>query len=109
MVLRAYAKYCKQIGFALSQAFIEATLASHPRIARMLVQLFKLRFGPQGADAAGASSQVNAIEQALEKVSSLSEDRVLRQLLRRSHDLACPTNGSRYSAPGQSVPASARP
>src|SRR5512137_1497557 len=80
-VLRAYAKYMRQIGFALSQSFIEATLASHPRIARLLVQLFKLRFDPQGADAAAATSQANAIEQALEKVSSLSEDRVLRQYL----------------------------
>ena len=71
----------RQIGFALSQSFIEATLANHPRIARLLVQLFKLRFDPQTADAAAATSQVNAIEQALEKVSSLSEDRVLRQYL----------------------------
>ena len=30
---------------------------------------------------AAAASQVNAIEQALEKVSNLSEDRVLRQYL----------------------------
>jgi len=80
-VLRAYAKYMRQSGFALSQAFIEATLANHPRIARLLVQLFKLRFDPNAADAAAATSQVNAIEQALEKVSSLSEDRVLRQYL----------------------------
>ena len=72
-VLRAYAKYMRQSGFALSQAFIEATLANHPRIARLLVQLFKLRFDPKAADAAAATSQVNAIEQALEKVSSLSE------------------------------------
>ena len=27
VILRAYAKYLRQIGFALSQAFIEATLA----------------------------------------------------------------------------------
>ena len=81
VVLRAYAKYLKQIGFALSQGMIEATLATHPRIARMLVQLYKLRFDPAARDEAGATSQVNAIEQALEKVSNLSEDRVLRQLL----------------------------
>jgi glutamate dehydrogenase len=80
-VLRAYAKYMRQIGFALSQAFIEATLAGHPRIAHMLVQLFKLRFDPDRQDATAAASQVNAIEQALEKVGSLSEDRVLRQYL----------------------------
>jgi glutamate dehydrogenase len=81
VVLRAYAKYLKQIGFAQSQATIAATLSAHPRIARMLVSLFKLRFDPQHRDEQGAASQVNAIEKALEKVSNLSEDRVLRQLL----------------------------
>ncbi|MDF2465289.1 MAG: NAD-dependent glutamate dehydrogenase [Ramlibacter sp.] len=81
VVLRAYAKYLKQIGFAQSQATISSTLAAHPRIARMLVGLFKLRFDPERADAQGAAAQVNGIEKALEKVSNLSEDRVLRQLL----------------------------
>jgi glutamate dehydrogenase len=81
VVLRAYAKYMKQIGFALSQGAIEATLGTHPRIARMLVQLFKLRFDPAAHDAEGERAQVNAIEQALDKVSNLSEDRVLRQML----------------------------
>ena len=81
VVLRAYAKYLKQIGFALSQTAIEATLVAQPQMARMLVALFKLRFDPVQHDDAAASSQVNAIEQALDKVSNLSEDRVLRQLL----------------------------
>ncbi|MDH5537825.1 MAG: NAD-glutamate dehydrogenase [Rhizobacter sp.] len=81
VVLRAYAKYLKQIGFALSQATIEATLAAHPRIARMLVSLFKLRFDPKACDEKGAEAQVNAIEKSLEKVNNLSEDRVFRQLL----------------------------
>ncbi|MBT9457319.1 MAG: NAD-glutamate dehydrogenase [Burkholderiaceae bacterium] len=81
VVLRAYAKYLKQIGFALSQGAIESTLTTHPRIARMLVTLFKLRFDPTAHDEQGAQSQVNAIEQALDRVSNLSEDRVLRQLL----------------------------
>jgi glutamate dehydrogenase len=81
VVLRAYAKYLKQIGFALSQSAIEATVVAHPRIARMLVGLFKLRFDPTAHDEQGATAQVNGIEQALEKVSNLQEDRVLRQLL----------------------------
>ena len=84
VVLRAYAKVMRQTGFALSQTFIETTLATHPRIARMLVALFKLRFDPAqqaSSNRVAAVSQVNAIEQALEKVSSLSEDRVLRQYL----------------------------
>ncbi|RZJ19992.1 MAG: NAD-glutamate dehydrogenase, partial [Haliea sp.] len=81
VVLRALAKYLRQIGFAQSQATITATLSAHPRIARMLVGLFKLRFDPVGRDEEGARAQVNGIERALEKVSNLNEDRVLRQLL----------------------------
>jgi len=81
VVLRAYAKYLKQIGFAQQQATIAATLATHPRIAHMLVLLFRLRFDPDKHDPTAAASQVNALSQALDKVSNLSEDRVLRQLL----------------------------
>ncbi|HEV8688973.1 MAG TPA: NAD-glutamate dehydrogenase, partial [Ideonella sp.] len=81
VVLRAYARYLKQIGFALSQGAVEATLTAHPRIARMLVHLFKLRLEPVAHDPEAAAAQTNAIEQALDRVSNLSEDRVLRQLL----------------------------
>ena len=57
LVLRAYGRYLRQIGFPLSQTFIEETLASHPAIARMLVALFQLRFEPgrPDDDAAGAT------------------------------------------------------
>ena len=81
VVLRAYAKYLRQIGFALSQATIETALVAHPRIARMLVGLFKLRFDPKAHDELAATAQVNGVEKALEKVSNLQEDRALRQLL----------------------------
>ena len=81
VVLRAYAKYLKQIGFAQSQATMALTLCAYPHVARMLVNLFKLRFDPQAFNADSAQAQVSAIEQALEKVSNLSDDRVLRQLL----------------------------
>jgi glutamate dehydrogenase len=83
VILRAYAKYMRQIGFALSQSFIEATLATHAGIARALVELFKLRFDPQPAADAQARKEekVREIEAALDDVSNLSEDRVLRQYL----------------------------
>ncbi len=81
VVLRAYAKYLRQTGFALSQSTIEATLAAHPAVARMLVALFVLRFDPHHASEVAARKQVESIEQALEQVSVLSEDRVLRQML----------------------------
>ena len=84
VVLRAYAKYLRQIGFALSQPFIEATLTTHGDIARSLVLLFKARFDPAdtGADTgARVAEHVREIESALEHVANLSEDRVLRQFL----------------------------
>ena len=83
VVLRAYGKYLRQIGFALSQAFIEATLAAHAGIARMLVELFYARFDPEVGAGAGAKAaeKERAIAAALEQVENLSEDRVLRQYL----------------------------
>ena len=79
VVLRAYAKYMRQIGFALSQAFIEQTLTSHPDIAAALLTLFKARFDPDGIG--DGQAEVQALEAMLENVANLSEDRVLRQML----------------------------
>ena len=83
VILRAYARYLRQIGFPLSQVFIESTLAAHPTIAAMLAELFRLRFDPdEGAGAASRAAEgVREIELALEHVDNLSEDRVLRQYL----------------------------
>jgi glutamate dehydrogenase len=83
VILRACAKYLRQIGFPLSQAFIQSTLAAHADIARQLVELFEVRFDPDGGIGAGAraAETVRGIEQALEAVENLSEDRVLRQYL----------------------------
>jgi glutamate dehydrogenase len=83
VVLRACAKYLRQIGFPLSQAFIEATLATHPDVARRLIELFKIRHDPDRGAGAGAhaAEQLRAIETALDAVDNLSEDRVLRQYL----------------------------
>ena len=81
-ILRAYGRYLRQIGFALSQSFIQATLAAHPVVAAELVALFKQRFDPDVVtDEAESGRRVSAIERALEQVENLSEDRVLRQYL----------------------------
>jgi glutamate dehydrogenase len=83
VIVRAYAKYLRQIGFPLSQTFIETTMAAHAPVARMLVDLFKVRFDPDAGAGSGArmAEQERAIEAALENVENLSEDRVLRQYL----------------------------
>ncbi|HTN26949.1 MAG TPA: NAD-glutamate dehydrogenase [Burkholderiales bacterium] len=82
-VLRAYAKYLRQTGFNFSQAYIQAALAAQPVIARLLVELFKRRFDPSPvADRGVRCAEIAAqIEQALDRVTSLDEDRILRQYL----------------------------
>ena len=82
-VLRAYAKYLRQAGFTFSQAYIQSALAGNPAIARLLVELFRRRFDP-ALDAARAEhcrEIASGIERALDAVSNLDEDRILRQLL----------------------------
>ena len=108
-MLRAYAKYLRQVRFSLSQAYMEDTLSAHPALVLDLVRLFHARFDPGragGAGAAGATGATGAEEAppgsapragegappeddppyeiaeriltALEAVSSLDEDRILR-------------------------------
>ncbi len=46
-VLRAYAKYLRQTDFNYSQPYIESCFNKYPQIARMLIELFLLRFDPK--------------------------------------------------------------
>ena len=100
VVLRAYTKYLRQISFALPLRFVEATLARHAPIARLLVELFDLRLHPEKHDEAAAGEKAAAIEQALEQVENLNEDRVLRQFLALVQ-ATLRTNRWRCDGPGQ--------
>lgn len=85
MILRAYAKYLWQAGFTFSQDHIENTFIANPEIAAMLIDLFKCRFDPKEYIEYAAESQQlvqkERIEKALENVSNLNEDRILRRYL----------------------------
>ena len=52
-MLRAYAKYLRQVRFSLSQPYMEDTLSRHPGLVRDLVRLFHARFDPARAGGAG--------------------------------------------------------
>ena len=85
-VLRAYARYFKQLGFAFSQNYIEAALNRNPGIAQALFELFAARFDPfVGQNVSVDQRQqrqqplIDQIEADLREVSSLDEDRILRQ------------------------------
>ncbi len=83
VVLRAYCKYLRQIGIPFSQAYMEETLAGNPTIARLLIKLFRALFDPAARGDANrrAVAYTQAIEQALEQVANLDEDRILRRYL----------------------------
>jgi glutamate dehydrogenase len=80
-VLRAVDKYLRQAGITFSDQYIERTLLGHPAIARLLVELFEARFDPELSDREPAELLAAAIEHAVDAVSSLDEDRILRSFL----------------------------
>ncbi|MDN5697223.1 MAG: NAD-glutamate dehydrogenase, partial [Rubrobacter sp.] len=81
-ILRAYHRYLRQAGSAFSQSYVEETLADNPDIARSLVSLFETRFDPATANRDQQEERLaSEIEQALEEVTSLDEDRILRSFL----------------------------
>ncbi|MGH9421662.1 MAG: NAD-glutamate dehydrogenase domain-containing protein, partial [Thermoanaerobaculia bacterium] len=94
VVLRAYSKYMRQIGVNVSEPLIQQTLATHPDVARLLIQLFITHFDPElGAATLRGSSMASSmvtgrhlaaagiraqIEDALDRVKNPDEDRILR-------------------------------
>ncbi len=97
-LLRAYAKYLRQTGFTFSQSYIEATLAQHPGIAATIVRLFHARFDPtlQKKSETLAASAMAEIESALDAVTILDEDRILRRYV----NLVTATLRTNYYQPG---------
>ena len=104
-VLRAVAKYLRQAAFAASQPLMEEALGRNPRIAGALIRLFKVRFDPKAADRAEAEAKINAeIDEALAKVPSLDDDRIIRRfrnvvqsMLRTNFYQAGPVDGHKAS------------
>jgi glutamate dehydrogenase len=82
-VLRAYARYLRQTGLTFSPGYVEDTLAAHSDIARQLVELFAVRFAPafdgnRRLESDGIAAEITA---AIDRVSSLDEDRIARAFL----------------------------
>jgi glutamate dehydrogenase len=84
-VLRAYARYLRQVGTTFSRDVMAATLVGNPEIAALLVGLFAIRFDPDRdvRDDRGlaAKQAVAEIERRIDMVARLNEDRVLRSIL----------------------------
>ncbi len=81
--LRMYCKFLLQARIAFSQQYMEETLAANPGAARLLVDLFRIRFDPEhtGDRDLDAATVKEKIEMLLEDVPNLDEDRILRAFL----------------------------
>src|SRR5215218_8982857 len=82
-VLRAYCKYLRQTGSTFSQDYMEDALVNNHHIARLIVDLFEARLDPSRQNKAETESErlTEEIEEALEEVVSLDEDRILSSFL----------------------------
>ena len=88
VVLRTVAKYLRQTQTTFSQSYFMDTLVANPSIAADLVAFFEARFDPDRF-ADGEEEQREALQQeisdritaALDDVSSLDEDRIIRAFL----------------------------
>ena len=85
-LLRAYARYLKQIRLGFDLGYIASALNAHTDIARELVRLFKTRFYlARKLTAEDLEDKQQKLEQAilgaLDEVQVLNEDRILRRYL----------------------------
>ncbi len=84
-MIRALARYLRQIRVAYAQEYIADTLSRHGAITALIVDHFYARFDPRAAakrprEEIEAESRA-AIETALAEVTSLDDDRILRRFV----------------------------
>jgi glutamate dehydrogenase len=105
VILRAIAKYLRQVGSTFSQAYMQDALAAHPAIARKLVELFRRRLDPDRAVDTDAKARAleRELEEEIDGVESLDEDRILRGFLRVIRAVVR-TNYFQTDAEGQTKP-----
>ncbi|MEI6858195.1 MAG: NAD-glutamate dehydrogenase [Shewanella sp.] len=79
-ILRAYAKYMRQIDATFSQAYIEETFTRYPQLADLLVKMFIRKFNPK-LKTRTLGKFFEQIDLRLDDVSSLDDDRIIRRYL----------------------------
>ncbi|MCP4233644.1 MAG: NAD-glutamate dehydrogenase, partial [Aestuariibacter sp.] len=81
-ILRAFAKYMRQTGSSFSRDYIANTLSNYPQIADLLISYFDEIFNPaRKSRKKRLETLVNKINEALDKVSNLDDDRIIRRYL----------------------------
>ena len=81
-ILRSYVRYLRQTASPYSLSYVEQALTDYPVIAKLLTGLFKAHFDPDthGKGKAVVPGILAAIEQNLQSVKALDQDRILRNL-----------------------------
>lgn len=81
-IVRAYAKYMRQIGSSFSIDYIANTMASYPEIAKLLIDLFQQQFNPKIRRSKSKVESIKAnVMEKLDTVSNLDDDRIIRRYL----------------------------
>ncbi len=82
-LIRAYAKYIRQLHVTFSQAYMEETLAKYPHICRLMLHLFTYQFCPDCKEDRESSREeiLNKIKAQMEGVENLDEDRILSKFI----------------------------
>ncbi len=84
-VIRTLSRFLRQVRVPYSQDYMWATLVKHAGIAGNIVELFHARFDPRSEAAQERDAKQKAIaariEEELQKVDSLDEDRILRRFV----------------------------
>ncbi len=80
-ILRALRRYRQKVAPTFTETYQNDVLATHPKTARLLMELFELRFAPGAVDEAREAELRAEIEGRIDAVKSLDEDRILRGFL----------------------------
>src|SRR6516164_6131440 len=82
-LIRALSRFLRQVRVPYSQDYMWTTLTKHAAIASMIVELFHARFDPLAEAERDRKQKAIAarIEDELQKVESLDEDRILRRFV----------------------------
>jgi len=84
-LVRTLSRFLRQIRVPFSQDYMWTTLVKHPTIANDIVELFHARFDPRPEAAERRTERqlgyIARLDEGLEKVESLDEDRILRHFV----------------------------
>jgi glutamate dehydrogenase len=80
-IFRAYAKYLQQLGNRFSLNYMQQALVNNAEITKLLLELFFARFGMQDIKNQNEKNLLKRINDKLNAVDILDEDRILRYFL----------------------------